>query len=301
MHGNTDDTDGGRPAPDPARIEPHAGSSGGAGRAAEPGPAIPSGQELSPETVGARKLNLVGSSQLTRAVAEAVRRGLAKQFVFTEDQLESAVRSIGRELMHRLKANSKSVRGLPKDAFLREVRADKKRIEAAREAARRELEAMLVKLKNVHDQVDAREAELVAESQATSRAQNAELSLKITEIFESLKKGADTEEIREQITAVAIGSLQEERDRSIEAQMSEHRVEVEQFERRIAKLTESLEITEDELKRIAAAKNIEVGVGSIYRTVQGLSADDNDYETKKELMSSIFAANLELQKGAAGG
>ncbi len=300
MHGNTDDTDDGRPSRDPARIEPPSAPLGGAGGPEEPGPAIPSETELSPEAPGARKLNLVGSSQLTRAVAEAVRRGLAKQFVFTEEQLETAVRSIGREMMRRLKANSKSVRGLPKDAFLREVRADRNRIEAAREAARRELESMLVKLKNVHDQVNAREAELVAESQATSRIQNEELSQKITEIFESLKQGADTEEIREQITAVAIDSLQEERDRSIEAQMSEHREEVEQFERRIAKLTESLEITEDELKRIATAKNIEVGVGSIYRTVQGLSADDDDFETKKELMSSIFAANFELQKGPAG-
>jgi hypothetical protein len=233
-------------------------------------------------------------------VAEAVRRGLSKQFVFQEAQLESAVKAIGRELMLRLKANSKSVRSLPKDAFLREVRADRQRIEAAREAARKELEAMLVKLKNVHDQVNLREAELVRESQASGQIEDKELAARISEIFESLGSGPEAEAICEKITAVALSSLQSERDRSIEAQMSEHRGEVEQFERRIAKLTQSLELTEEELKRIAAAKNIDIGVESFYRTVQGLSASDDDYETKKELMSCIFAANFELQKGRAG-
>jgi len=232
-------------------------------------------------------------------VAEAVRRGLSQQFVFTEPQLEAAVKSIGGELMKRLKASSKSVRGLPKDAFLREVRADKKRIEAQREAARRELESLLEKLQSSHDAVDRREEELVAESRASGQVEDQALTAKIAEIFADLESGADPETIREKVTALTLGSLQGERDRAIEAQLSDHRNEVENFERRIAKLTHSLHLTEDELKRIAAAKNIELGVGSIYRTVQGLSSDDDDYETKKELMSSIFAANLELQKGHA--
>lgn len=309
MHGNTNDKGENRPnTPPPRMAQPSPGgvparpARGGAPHpdVDEQRPAIPAGPGAgSPQGEG-RKLNLVGSSQLTRAVAEAVRRGLSRQFVFKEEQLENAVRAIGRELMLRLKANSKSVRGLPKDAFLREVRADKKRIEVAREAARKELEGMLVKLKNVHDQVELREAELVRESEVSGQIEDKELTSRIGEIFADLQAGADAEEVREKITAAALGSLKTERERSIDAQMAEHRGEVENFERRIAKLTESLELTEEELKRIAAAKNIEVGVGSIYRTVQGLNLGDDDYETKKELMSCIFAANLELQKGAAG-
>jgi hypothetical protein len=309
MHGNTNDRDrkrskGPQPSPEqppqgavpahPAKNDPTNPDAG------EPRPAIPGHGGTRGPSSEARKLNLVGSSQLTRAVAEAVRRGLSQQFVFKEEQLEGAVRAIGRELMQRLKANSKSVRGLPKDAFLREVRADKQRIEAARETARKELEGMLVKLKNVHDQVEQREAELVRESEESGRVEDKELSSRIGEIFAGLQLGPDAQKVREKITAAALGSLKTERERSIEAQMVEHRGEVEHFERRIAKLTQSLELTEDELKRIAAAKNIEVGVGSIYKTVQGLSNEDEAYETKKELMSSIFAANLELQKGHAG-
>lgn len=247
----------------------------------------------------ARKLNLVGSSQLTRAVAEAVRRGLGEQFVFQEAQLEQAVRSIGRELMARLKANSKSVRGLPKDAFLREVKADKKRIEAAKDAARAELDGMLEKLKLSHEEVARHEAQLVRESKATGQLEDESLAARIAEIFAGGGSDLDIAGLREQITALALGSMQGQRDKSIDAQMSDHRKEVEHFERRIAKLTNSLELTEDELKRIAKAKNIDIGVGSIYRNVQGLSGSDDDYETKKELMSCIFTANLELQKGGA--
>lgn len=311
MHGNSEHQDQaqeGVPTPDSATSDQAQDSneSSGAGSETIQGPA-PSGPKAeggdetnAPQMQNhVRKLNLVGSSQITRAVAEAVRRGLSRQFVITETQLEGAVKAIGTELMQRLKANSKSVRGMPKDAFLREVRADKQRIEAEKEAARKELESLLEKLQSSHDAVDRREEELVAESRVHGQAEDKELTAKINDIFASLQAGADIEEIRDKITALALGSLQGERDKSIEAQLSDHRNEVDNFERRIAKLTHSLELTEDELKRIAAAKNIELGVGSIYRTVQGLNSSDDNYETKKELMSSIFAANLELQKGHA--
>lgn len=314
MHGNSQNQDEAQdsiPTPPSGTTQDHERSSEsgqveeGASPDIEPVAAIPAQPKPAegldhPQVQGhVRKLNLVGSSQITRAVAEAVRRGLSQQFVITETQLEGAVKAVGTELLKRLKANSKSVRGLPKDAFLKEVRADKKRIEAEREAARRQLDVMLEKLKSSHDEVDRREEELVRESREVGQVQDEALTVKIQEIFESLQAGEDIETIRQKITELALGSLQGERDKSIEAQLSDHRNEVENFERRIAKLTHSLELTEDELKRIAAAKNIELGVGSIYRTVQGLNSSDDNYETKKELMSSIFAANLELQKGHA--
>src|SRR4029079_18191876 len=47
--------------------------------------------------------------------------------------------------------------------------------------------------------------------------------------------------------------------------------QIDMLERRIQKLTDILGITEEELKRVAAMKGIDLGVSSIYRTVQGLS------------------------------
>ncbi len=297
MHGNSQNQDGNS---DGSRLKDPEQPSGAGSPAGETGTSGKVDELNTPQVKGhVRKLNLVGSSQITRAVAEAVRRGLSSQFVVTEAQLESAVKAIGSQLLKRLKANSKAVRGLPKDAFLQEVRADKQRIEAQREAARSELESLLEKLNDCQVEGDRQKALLIRESLETGRAQDQELTGKIQAIFESLESGADPETIRNQITNLTLGSMQVERNRAIEAQLADHRSEVDNFERRIAKLTQSLHLTEDELKRIASEKNIEIGVGSIYRTVQGLSSNDNKYETKKELMSSIFAANLELQKGHA--
>jgi hypothetical protein len=45
-----------------------------------------------------------------------------------------------------------------------------------------------------------------------------------------------------------------------------------------------------------AMKNIDPGVASIFRTVQGLSAEDAQAETKKALMSEIFKQNKAFQK-----
>lgn len=246
-----------------------------------------------------RKLNLVGSSQLARAVAESVRRGLETQFVLEERQLEAAVRAIGKELLERLKAKSKTVRGLPKDAFLKEVEADRQRIEAAKEAARKELDVMLEQLKGSHDDHARLRNELEAESKATAQVEDSLLAQRIQAIFAGSGDGADMAAIREKITALALGTVQDHRDETMEAQLAEQRTKIERFERRISKLTSNLELTEEELKRIASAKNIDLGVSSIYRNVQGLSSSDGDFETKKELMSCIFQANLDLQKGKA--
>ena len=71
--------------------------------------------------------------------------------------------------------------------------------------------------------------------------------------------------------------------------------QIDKLERRVSKLTESLGMTEAELKRVAAMKNIDLGIASIYRSVQGLTAGDDQFEAKQEMMKSIFEANLALR------
>ncbi len=260
--------------------------------------ADPATQQLRSE---ARRMNLVGNAQLGSAIAEAVREGLSEQFVFEEEQLRAAVETIGRGLFLRLKSQSKSVRGLPKQAFLREVEEDKRKIVAESERARKELEQLLSELQERSSEVGRMQANLVRESRESAIVEDRAIADYIAKLFEGCQTPEDYERVREQVTSLTLGSLQEERDKSIEAQLAESRKEVEQYKRRISKLTNSLELTEEELKRIAAAKNIDLGVQSIYRTVQGLSSGDDDYETKKELMSSIFQANLDLQKNRTPG
>ncbi len=119
-------------------------------------------------------------------------------------------------------------------------------------------------------------------------------------IRELLGVGADDGEllarIQQEVVASALREMKAELERALGERQDEHRRQIDTLERRIQKLTHSLGMTESELKRALAAKNVDPGVASLYRNVQGLSADDVQQELKKELMSKIFQANLELRK-----
>jgi hypothetical protein len=69
------------------------------------------------------------------------------------------------------------------------------------------------------------------------------------------------------------------------------------YERRIAKLTQALEDSRDELRKVLEAEFLtEQGIASIYRNVQGLDDRDMYFETKRELMVDIFQANKKLHE-----
>ncbi|MBL4770081.1 MAG: diguanylate cyclase [Planctomycetes bacterium] len=72
--------------------------------------------------------------------------------------------------------------------------------------------------------------------------------------------------------------------------------EIDNLQRRIAKLTNSLGVTEGEIARLRSSPDVEAGVASLYRNVQGLSTVDVRAELKKDLMSAIFEANLDLKR-----
>ena len=72
--------------------------------------------------------------------------------------------------------------------------------------------------------------------------------------------------------------------------------EIDNLQRRIAKLTQHLGLTEEEVRRLRAMKNVEDGIASVFRDVQGISAADAEAAIKRELMQAIFEANLDLQR-----
>jgi hypothetical protein len=93
-----------------------------------------------------------------------------------------------------------------------------------------------------------------------------------------------------------IRNLQDEQSLAPSGDVEEERRKVELLERRITKLTHLLGITEDELRRVAGMKGIDLGVASIYRTVQGLADDTSQKEKKREMMKVIFEANFQLKQ-----
>ncbi len=90
--------------------------------------------------------------------------------------------------------------------------------------------------------------------------------------------------------------LQDEKSHVPHEELAEVRRQNDVLERRIAKLTSELGLTEEELKRIAAMKNIDLGIASIYRSVQGLAEDEAHGKRKREMMKEIFTANFELKQ-----
>ena len=119
------------------------------------------------------------------------------------------------------------------------------------------------------------------------------LSEKVAEIFHSMgREVPDFHGHEREVLELAVSRMNEERAQLVE----DHKRQYDLLERRLAKLAGNLEMTEAELRATMARKNIDPGVASIYRTVQGLSAAEEDAELKREMMSKIFEANLELQK-----
>jgi hypothetical protein len=72
--------------------------------------------------------------------------------------------------------------------------------------------------------------------------------------------------------------------------------EIDILRRRISKLSQSLGMTEEALRRVKDGKALDGGLSSIYRDVQGVGDQDSHAEIKRELMANIFAANMDLQK-----
>jgi len=100
---------------------------------------------------------------------------------------------------------------------------------------------------------------------------------------------------RESLTRLLF-RLQDEREPLAHAELAEERRKNDILERRIAKLVEKLGLTEEQLERIAQMKNIELGLASIYRDVQGLGGEESHVHRKREMMKEIFTANYQMKR-----
>lgn len=126
-------------------------------------------------------------------------------------------------------------------------------------------------------------------------ADGGDLELAASTLAEELLKRAnmDLADERERLLEEAKRAL--EPDREAHDREHEYRREIDLLRRRVSKLTDSLGSTEREIARLRVVGPEEDGVASIYREVQGLQDGGEREEMKRELMASIFAANIDLQ------
>lgn len=135
-------------------------------------------------------------------------------------------------------------------------------------------------------------AQAAGDSKVLSSQLSALLDEKMHSFFQSMGEsmpdfgGRDRE-----VLALAV----EKMEAAHQQMREEHTQQVSLLQRRLNKVTSSLQQTEGMLRQGMASIEIDSGIASIYRTVQGLSDVENDTALKREMMSKIFEANLELR------
>ncbi|HZL98919.1 MAG TPA: hypothetical protein VFD43_01590, partial [Planctomycetota bacterium] len=102
--------------------------------------------------------------------------------------------------------------------------------------------------------------------------------------------------VEREVLVRALEGLETARESALQAGRGEASGRVDQLERRIAKLVQSLQTTEQALGRMARLSHADDGIESIYRTVQGLDPDEPEARAKQDLMHAIFEKNLELYR-----
>ncbi len=249
-----------------------------------------------------QKLNLVDKNNLFSSIDQAVLEAVGANLEGIDPALLRKITSAARQgIVARLKNSSKAIRGVPQSAFLKDVMAARRHLMKERDKLGKEMEVMQEALAVRRESFAEQQARLAQETRAEGMVQDQAVAQQIADMFAQLvAQNPELAAIQEQVTSLALMGMQQERQKLLDSKVDDHQDKVQQFERRIAKLSQSLEVTEAELKRIAAMKGVDDGLASIYRNVQGLADDAESAESKREMLQILFEANMELKSQLAG-
>jgi hypothetical protein len=157
-----------------------------------------------------------------------------------------------------------------------------------------ELDRLRLELEDQMREVERRGERFAEEQDKLAERRSREFAQRIQEVFAREERGESQLRLEREMIALAMRQIEEWRDGTLAKELTESKRQVDNLERRVRKLSELLNVTESELKRVASMKNVDTGISSIYRSVQGIGDEDSNAEVKKELMKSIFEANLAL-------
>lgn len=125
----------------------------------------------------------------------------------------------------------------------------------------------------------------------------AALGERIRNLFRAMaEESPEMQRLEREVASAAERGVQQARDAAVSRSVSEHEEEIDVLERRLQRLKDLLDQAELELHRIAERKGVDAGIASIYRTVQGLTGEEFDYESRKEMLALMFEANVVLQR-----
>ncbi len=262
------------------------------------------------------------ASRLTKKLQEAVRRlsyrtsveelkdrGVQNVNVVGLDRIVGLIEAaVNRTLKNRMMGfgstgETGEIASETREEFLRLLRShqmlerEKEESEKINLSLQEQLDAYRRELHEAQQQLAERQRQVEKEVAVRGAADDQLLVEEVHRIFESASIPGDS---ANELLELVLGRLEGERERVAKARMKEHGNEVGNLERRIRKLSASLKDTESKLGHVLETKEIDPGISSIYRDVQGLDGNDALFEKKSELMKSIFIANLDLLSGAGG-
>jgi uncharacterized protein YydD (DUF2326 family) len=252
------------------------------------------GEPATPEELrasGVTMVRRVRKEMLSRLIEKAVNRTLmARTMGVSEEELRELVAGAQKEFRRMLKTEDE--------------------IEAIRAQVGEQRAGLKEQLKQIREEIaDRRGFEEQRAAEEASRepteielAEEERLADEIRIAFEGQLEDVSPQlrHVQRIATERALGVLRAARHTAFEAGLAKSRDDVQQLERRVAKLVATLDSTETVLKRVAAMKDIEFGLASIYRDVQGLAPDESDSERKRDLMTQLFQKNLELYMATRG-
>ncbi len=234
---------------------------------------------------GVEQVSVLGIDRIIALIEEAVHRSLKSRFVGIER--EAVADATKAEFLRLLRTNQ-------------DLQRQKSEVEKLRDRAQEEVDQMRRELALQQQQLVQRMQWNSIADTSRYEGEDAIIAGKVRELIGAVfgNEATDSAQLQDRVLELVIDTVGKERRSADEARRALRDREVENLQRRIEKLTQSLETTEHRLRQVAAMKNIDDGISSIYREVQGVDASDNSFGKKKDLMSAIFQANLRLQKKA---
>jgi diguanylate cyclase (GGDEF)-like protein len=133
---------------------------------------------------------------------------------------------------------------------------------------------------------------------SASELTGATLEERVRSLFSALALGGEARALEREVLEVLERTLAETRGPSRSAE--EVAAEIVALEGRVAELKRLLDASEQELERMLQEKSADPGIASLYRGVQGLDPGARDYAKKKELLTVIYQANVELLRELRG-
>lgn len=222
---------------------------------------------------GVKNVNVVGLDRIVQLIEEAVHRSLKTRLL------------VGDRM---------AVADATKEEFLRLLRTNEE-LQQHKARAEEETESLRLELTRLRQDLAAK----LAMAEASQRADYVKQDEAIRDLIGAAMQeagGVGTEGLESRVLELVMHVVQSERRVSEAAQEAARDRDVSLLQRRIEKLSASLESTEKQLREVSSRKDVDAGIASVFREVQGLAEDDNQFGKKKELMAGIFAANLQLQK-----